>query len=125
MNPVTPMRPIPGAFINTPAAGPNTVRRRLNFNEAAGGGTNGALGTAPAPITSTLGSGQPDITTGMLPPPQARDDLPPVTKAAQVVNQTLQLDESYPDIDSYCRRMFIPCPLSLPWLASCPRTRLI
>jgi nuclear pore complex protein Nup155 len=42
----------------------------------------------------------------MLPPPQVRDDLPPVAKAAQVVNQTLQLDESYPDIDSYCRRMY-------------------
>nr|5HAX_A Chain A, Nucleoporin NUP170 [Thermochaetoides thermophila DSM 1495] len=30
-------------------------------------------------------------------------DLPPVAKAAQVVNQTLQLDDSYPDLDSYCR----------------------
>ncbi len=123
MNPVTPMRPIPGAFINTPAAGPNTVRRRLNFNEAASSGTNGALGTAPAPITSTLGSGQPDITTGMLPPPQARDDLPPVAKAAQVVNQTLQLDESYPDIDSYCRRMYI-CLLSLLVFVSSPKETL-
>jgi nuclear pore complex protein Nup155 len=41
----------------------------------------------------------------MLPLSQAREDLPPEAKAAQVVNQTLQLDESYPDIDSYCRRM--------------------
>ena len=104
MNPVTPMRQIPGAFINTPAPGPNTVRRRLNFNEPAAG-TTGTMGTAPGPITSTLGSGQQEIATGMLPPPQAREDLPPVVKAAQVVNQTLQLDESYPDIDSYCRRM--------------------
>ncbi|KAL2176873.1 Non-repetitive/WGA-negative nucleoporin C-terminal-domain-containing protein [Thermothelomyces heterothallicus CBS 202.75] len=105
MNPVTPVRQIPGAFINTPAPGPNTVRRRLNFNEAAGAGTTGTgtMGTAPEPITSTLGSGQQEIATGMLPPPQARDDLPPVVKAAQVINQTLQLDESYPDIDSYCR----------------------
>ena len=100
------MRQIPGAFINTPAPGPNTVRRRLNFNEASGAGTTGPIGTAPAPIASTLSSGQPEITTGMLPPPQVRDDLPPVAKAAQVVNQTLQLDESYPDIDSYCRRMY-------------------
>ena len=111
MNPVTPMRPIPGAFINTPAPGPNTVRRRLNFNEPAGAGTTGAtgtMGTTPAPIASTLGSGQPEIATGMLPPPLVREDLPPVAKAAQVVSQTLQLDESYPDIDSYCRRMYPP-----------------
>lgn len=105
MNPVTPVRQIPGAFINTPAPGPNTVRRRLNFNEAAGAGTTGTMGTAPEPITSTLGAGQQEITTGLLPQPHARDDLPPVLKAAQVINQTLQLDESYPDIDSYCRRM--------------------
>jgi nuclear pore complex protein Nup155 len=116
MNPVTPVRQIPGAFINTPAPGPNTARRRLNFNETAGAGTNGTtLGTTPGPITSTMGSGQQEIATGMLPPPHLREDLPPVAKAAQVVNQTLQLDESYPDIDSYCRRMF----LSLPYLFLC------
>ncbi|KAK4248458.1 Non-repetitive/WGA-negative nucleoporin C-terminal-domain-containing protein [Corynascus novoguineensis] len=101
MNPVTPVRQIPGAFINTP--GPNTVRRRLNFNEAAGVGTTSTTVAAPEPIASTMGAGQQEIVTGMLPAPQARDDLPPVVKAAQVINQTLQLDESYPDIDSYCR----------------------
>ncbi|KAK4144587.1 Non-repetitive/WGA-negative nucleoporin C-terminal-domain-containing protein [Dichotomopilus funicola] len=103
MNPVTPARPIPGAFINTPAQGPNTVRRRLNFNEPSTAGTNGASGSAPVSITSTMAAGQQDIATGMLPPPQLRDDLPPVVKAAQVVNQTLLQDESYPDLDSYCR----------------------
>lgn len=101
MNPVTPVRQIPGAFIHTPAHGvPNTTRRRLNFNEPA----SSAVGSAPAPLASTLGSGPPELATGMLPPPQAREDLPPVAKAAQVINQTLQLDESYPDLDSYCRR---------------------
>ncbi|KAL2130031.1 hypothetical protein VTI74DRAFT_7002 [Chaetomium olivicolor] len=104
MNPVTPMRQIPGAFINTPAPGPNTVRRRLNFNEVAGPATTtGAMGSTPGPIESGLGAGGPEITTGMLPPPQVREDLPPIAKAALVVNQTLQLDESYPDLDSYCR----------------------
>lgn len=108
MNPATPVRQIPGAFINTP--GPNTVRRRLNFNEAAGVGTTSTTVAAPGPIASTMGAGQQEIVTGMLPAPQARDDLPPVVKASQVINQTLQLDESYPDIDSYCRRKlsFIP-----------------
>ncbi|KAK4126508.1 nucleoporin-domain-containing protein [Parathielavia appendiculata] len=101
MNPVTPMRQIPGAFINTP--GPNTVRRKLNFNETAGPGANSTVGTTTAPISTALGAGQPEIATGMLPPSQPRDDLPPEAKAAQVINQTLQLDESYPDLDSYCR----------------------
>ena len=35
--------------------------------------------------------------------PPAREELPPIVKAAQSINQTLQLDESYPDLDSYCR----------------------
>jgi nuclear pore complex protein Nup155 len=108
MNPVTPMRQIPGAFINTPAPGPNTVRRRLNFNEAAGPSTAGAVMNTPAPLTRTLSAGQPEITTGLMPLPQTREDLPPLAKAAQVVNQTLQLDESYPDLDSYCRRTSLP-----------------
>jgi nuclear pore complex protein Nup155 len=105
MNPTTPVRQIPGAFINTPAPGPNTARRRLNFNDVAGPGTTGATGNTPAPITSTLGTGQPEIATGMMPQPPLSEDLPPIAKAAQVVNQTLQLDESYPDLDSYCRRI--------------------
>ena len=106
MNPVTPMRQIPGAFINTPAPGNNTVRRRLNFNEPAGAGVgaSGPLGSAPASMASNLGSAPPDIGTGMPPPSLVREDLPPIAKAALVVNQTLQLDESYPDLDSYCRR---------------------
>ncbi|SPQ25532.1 8fb6d156-1f49-4dd8-9e9b-82a5ea28d19d [Thermothielavioides terrestris] len=102
MNPATPMRPIPGAFVNTPAPGPNTVRRRL-FEEAAGAGAPRTMVSASGPVVSTLGSGQPDAPPGMIAPSQAREELPPVAKAAQVVNQTLQLDESYPDLDSYCR----------------------
>ncbi|KAL2267233.1 hypothetical protein VTJ83DRAFT_4510 [Remersonia thermophila] len=106
MNPVTPMRHIPGAFIQTPApAGQrDPVRRKLNFNEQGGLGSNAVVGHTSAPPANPLRSGQPEIVTGMLPPPhQPREDLPPVAKAALVVNQTLQLDESYPDIDSYCR----------------------
>ena len=56
----------------------------------------------------------------MLPPPLVREDLPPVAKAAQVVSQTLQLDESYPDIDSYCRRMY---PFPYFFLPSWPHYR--
>lgn len=101
-DPVTPGRDIPGAFINTP--GPNTVRRQLNFKETAFAGQARSMTSAPAPIASTLGTPQPSSTNGMLALPPARDDSPPVAKAAQVINQTLQLDDSYADLDSYCRR---------------------
>jgi nuclear pore complex protein Nup155 len=32
--------------------------------------------------------------------------LPPILKAARSVNNVLDLDESFPDLDSYCRRKF-------------------
>jgi nuclear pore complex protein Nup155 len=34
--------------------------------------------------------------------------LPPILKAARSVNQVLQADESFPDLDSYCRREYQP-----------------
>lgn len=111
MNPVTPMRHIPGAYIQTPApAGQrDPVRRKLNF-----GDTTTSTGHSSLPLTSTMRSGQTEIVTAIHPPSQPpREDLPPVSKAALVVNQTLQLDDSYPDIDSYCRRMYLL--LDLPW----------
>ena len=100
------MRPIPGAYVNTPAPPTaNPARRRL-FTEASSSGAAATtqLGAAPAPLASTMAPG-PEINSGLM-TPQAREDLPPVAKAAQVVNQTLQLDDSYPDLDSYCRRKF-------------------
>ncbi|KAK3352608.1 Non-repetitive/WGA-negative nucleoporin C-terminal-domain-containing protein [Lasiosphaeria hispida] len=108
MNPVTPMRQIPGAYFNTPAPGANTgVRRRLNFNEPAGAGVTAGLGATGGPFNSQavppavipgVGTG-----SGLLPLPQGREELDPVAKAALSINKTLQLDESFPDLDSYCR----------------------
>ncbi|KAM7203455.1 Non-repetitive/WGA-negative nucleoporin C-terminal domain containing protein [Naviculisporaceae sp. PSN 640] len=107
MIPVTPMRQIPGAYLNTPAPqGPNTVRRRLNFGDATSSTAPSGLTNMPASrALATAGSNDLiDLNSGgPLPAPVQREELPPVVKAAQCINQTLQLDESYPDLDSYCR----------------------
>ena len=94
----TPMRQIPGAFFNTPAPTRNNpVARRLNFGDPAtssSAGRNsisGSLGVASVPEPSPA-------------PASTEPPLPPVLKAARSVNQVLQQDESYPDLDSYCRR---------------------
>ncbi|KAK0726378.1 Non-repetitive/WGA-negative nucleoporin C-terminal-domain-containing protein [Apiosordaria backusii] len=98
MEPVTPMRQIPGAYINTPA--PNTTRRQL-FNNNAGIGVPPPMGLQP---TNSVGPGPQAPATGQLPPqPAVRADVPPIETAAAVVNATLLNDESYPDLDSYCR----------------------
>lgn len=109
---MTPMRPVPGAFLNTPAASRfandnEPVRRRLFAEGDAPSSNSGALvagsNLAPATIASTSTSGGLVSTSSAQAPQQ---NLPPVTRAAQAVNQFLQSDENYPELDSYCRRKF-------------------
>ncbi len=122
----TPLRPLPGAFFHTPAAqryqaASDPVRRRL-FPEGgdglplgAGGGSltgggGGSAAVAAGSATAALSSGAlaPTghaagglVTTGRaLPPPE---NVQPIARAARVINQFLQSDENYPDLDSYCR----------------------
>ncbi|KAK3389642.1 putative nuclear pore complex protein [Podospora didyma] len=108
MNPQTPMRPVPGAYFNTPAPGGATVpRRNLNFGPGAASGiggtsTSGAVGGGIAPLSMRGGGGGGGggplaSRSGATNPP------PPVKQAADCINETLQLDESFPDLDSYCR----------------------
>lgn len=135
--PVTPMRPVPGAFLNTPAAlsryqtgGQDPTRRQLfptsaSSDQLGGGGGSGAGGlTTSATTSSLLGGGagpQPSSlatggltasasTSALVPtpttpiaPPRA-ETVAPVIKAARAVNQCLQADENFPDLDSYIRR---------------------
>ena len=98
------MRQIPGAYFNTPAPpGTTAVRRRLNFGDT-NPGTASGHGSAARPLGNGGSSDVVDVNGGgPLPTAVQREELPPVVKAAQSINQTLQLDESYPDLDSYCR----------------------
>lgn len=111
MIPVTPMRQIPGAYLNTPApGGPNTVRRRLNFNDTTGTASSGTVGVGSTAMPmATVQPAAPRVAdvapiTGQSLQRPREEALPPVTKAAKCVNETLQIEESFPDIDSYCRR---------------------
>ncbi|CAK7266423.1 hypothetical protein SEPCBS57363_002080 [Sporothrix epigloea] len=125
----TPRRQIPGSYFATPgpaATGSRFDGSRSLFDPApgpVGGGAGGSLA-----VTSTLATGQlmqqpqqqqqqqqppppqqsqrsivplhlPE-TVPALPPPVV---LTPIQKAALSVSRVLQLEESYPDLDSYCR----------------------
>lgn len=99
----TPMRPIPGAFINTPAfiRQNDPVRRRLTFGDVAPPAPP-RTGAAQNNHVDLLEQGQP------LQQQQGADaPVPPITRAAALINRTLQMDEAYPDLDSYCRRACI------------------
>ncbi|CAN8101920.1 unnamed protein product [Discula destructiva] len=108
----TPVRPVPGAFLNTPAPAPDPVRRHL-FGAA--GSRRGPLGTSP-PQQPAINRFHPPGGRPASPPPPAgppappaaqptieNENTPPSQRAARFVNDLLQLDGSFPDLDSYCR----------------------
>jgi nuclear pore complex protein Nup155 len=106
--PVTPARPVPGAFVNTPGPAPrypsgqDPVRRQL-FNTADASQTVSApsqQNSATAPQISTVAT----VPGSSILPVQAPEDLPPVVKAAKAINSFLQLDENFIGLDTYSGR---------------------
>ncbi|KAH8780273.1 putative nuclear pore complex protein [Diaporthe sp. PMI_573] len=98
----TPVRHLPGAFINTPAPANDATRRNLFGDATAGGPRLGPLGRdpsrpAPGPPQPPGPPAQPGL---QLIPDNAAQ--PPVLRAAKVVNDLLQSDERYPELNSLC-----------------------
>jgi nuclear pore complex protein Nup155 len=75
----TPQRPLPGAFFNTPAASRFPPPRQPVFT----------AGIAQDPSN---------------PPPAPVPSLQPIQRAARTINEVLQREASFPDLDSYVRR---------------------
>lgn len=116
----TPVRHLPGAFINTPAPANDTTRRNLFGDAAAGAPRLGPLGRdpprpAPDPFRAPGAPGPPQPPGPPAPPAlQLVPDnaaQPPVLRAAKVVNDLLQLDGSYPELNSLCQREQPPVSL--------------
>ncbi|KAH6659382.1 Non-repetitive/WGA-negative nucleoporin C-terminal-domain-containing protein [Truncatella angustata] len=117
----TPMRPVPGAFMHTPAVAsrfgtnPDPVRRQLfreNSTQPAGPQQNPFVQngldapTGPQQALQPLGqpaggavNGQP-LTTTTAAQPQS-----PLAKAASYVNSSLVLDGQYPELEQYVKQM--------------------
>ncbi|CAJ2514307.1 Uu.00g024260.m01.CDS01 [Anthostomella pinea] len=109
--PQTPMRQLPGAFLNTPAvaskfnAHQDPIRRQLfpqrstssnsqapRFAQVAGPGLN-----APTnPIQDQMMRG--GIQDASMPAPS------PLSKAAGFISHVLREDEQYPELDTYCKQ---------------------
>lgn len=98
----TPQRPLPGAFLQTPAAsryqsGPDPSRTLFRQSSQ-----NSQTGAAAQAQSSGTGSSQQQVVQTQ---PQPRSLLP-VQRAARTINEVLQRDANFPDLDSYVRRMF-------------------
>ncbi|TVY13810.1 Nucleoporin [Lachnellula arida] len=83
----TPQRPLPGAFFNTPAASRFPPPRQPVF-------TTGGLQRTPS-----------NPQDGLQPPaPSKSHSLQPIQRAARTINEVLQREASFPDLDSYVRQ---------------------
>ena len=93
----TPARPLPGAFLNTPAAnrfqtgGP--VRQYLVQRNPSYTSQRNPQGTE-----MTSQSQSPNVTK------PTSDALTPVERAAKTINETLKQELRYPELDSYVSR---------------------
>ncbi|KAM5345253.1 hypothetical protein ACJ41O_011115 [Fusarium nematophilum] len=115
----TPVRPVPGAFLNTPAvasrfqSGPDPVRRQLfppsesSQPASTQRTTTSTSASRSVAVTTPASSSTPAntslVTPTVLPPPRS-ENVPPVVKAAKAINSFLHADGRFPDLDSYCRQ---------------------
>lgn len=98
----TPQRPLPGAFLNTPAASrfgppiPAPVFR-------------------PSALSGAQPRGQAQQSSNLKQQPQqdlqARQisqnrSIQPIARAARTINDVLQQEANFPDLDSYVRRTY-------------------
>lgn len=100
----TPQKPLPGAFVQTPApsryqTGPDP-RRQLFRSQPSGGQQSNALQVqSSSPAQQLRQTSQSQTTTQAQP-------LLPVQRAARTINEVLQRDANFPDLDSYVKRKY-------------------
>lgn len=98
----TPVRQVPGAFFNTPAPAQDPLRRDLFGAGANSVARRGPLGSDPARAPAPASQVGPPV-----PPQPVIGNTPPAQRAARLINELLQLDASFPDLDSTSRREFV------------------
>ncbi len=100
----TPQKPLPGAFLQTPAAsrfqsGPGPDPQRQLFRPLSTTALPGPVSQAPASSANQAVTAQSSVPT---------QTLQPVQRAARTINEILKRDASFPDLDSYVKRIALP-----------------
>src|SRR3979411_1471077 len=95
----TPQRPLPGAFVQTPApsryqTGADPRRQLFRSQSSSGQQSNGLQ-------TQNSNSGQQQQQISLSQSQTQAPPLLPVQRAARSVNEVLQRDANFPDLDSY------------------------
>lgn len=98
--PQTPQRPLPGAYIQTPAHGLANKAGQLyqpNLRPNTITSQNASQGQSQA-LT------QQKQQTGQVAGTSSAEDLKPIARAARTINETLDQESRYPELDSYVSR---------------------
>lgn len=98
--PQTPQRPLPGAYIQTPAPGLTTKAGQLtqpHFRPNAIPSQNASQGQSQALTQQKQQTGQVAATSSL-------EELKPIVRAARTINETLDRESRYPELDSYVSR---------------------
>lgn len=98
--PQTPQRPLPGAYIQTPAHGLTAKAGQLsqpNLQPNTIPPQNGSQGQSQA-LTQQKGQ------TGQVAGTSSLEELKPIVRAARTINETLDQESRYPELDSYVSR---------------------
>ena len=69
-------------------------------------GENSGSGIDGTAATSASAQGSDSLVAQNSMPPPRPENVPPVVKAANAINTFLKTDESFPDLDSCCRRKY-------------------
>lgn len=100
----TPQKPLPGAFVQTPAPSRYQTgadpRRQLFRSQSSGGQQSNGV-----QLQSSATTQQQQQISQTQPQTQA-PPLHPVQRAARTINEVLQRDANFPDLDSYVKRKF-------------------
>ena len=99
----TPARPLPGAFLQTPAQSSN-VNRQLFPSR-----TQSMSAPQPAAPEQHSSNQQPGALVQPTPVPKMTND--PVQRAARTINEMLRRDANYPELDSYVKSKMAGCCL--------------
>jgi nuclear pore complex protein Nup155 len=96
----TPQRPLPGAFLNTPAAS------RYQSNPPPPRPVFRSQPSSNGPAIAAASSSQPALGLAATAPIESISLLP-AQRAAKVINEVLARDGNYPDLDSYVKREYL------------------
>ena len=102
MSLATPQRPLPGAYIPTPAVSRYQTGPPRPFFPRTGSNQQPQNGSQLAQPTQ-----QPPQQQGQVAAKPANEILSPIARASKVVNENLDQELRYPELDTYVGREYI------------------